>query len=62
MSLRGPPCVHGVAGTPYGEVHDRDYPKLPGDSGEVLISEWSGWQFDPRYEIFSLLNQKELTN
>jgi hypothetical protein len=22
VSLRGPPCAHGVAGTPYGEVHD----------------------------------------
>ena len=24
MSLRGPPCAHGVAGTPQGEVRDRD--------------------------------------
>ena len=24
-SLRGPPCAHGVAGTPQGEVHDRDF-------------------------------------
>ena len=36
----------------------RDDPKLPGDSGEIPISEWSGWQFDTRYEIFSLLDGK----
>ena len=23
VSLRGPPCAHGVAGTPYGEVRDK---------------------------------------
>ena len=34
----------------------RDDPKQPGDSGEVPISEWSGWRFDSRYEIFSLLD------
>src|ERR1700738_4022088 len=22
VSLRGPPCAHGVSGTPYGEVHN----------------------------------------
>jgi hypothetical protein len=27
--------------------------------GEVLISEWSGWRFDSRYEIFSLLDRKK---
>jgi hypothetical protein len=36
----------------------RDDPKLPGDSGVVPISEWSGWQFDYRCEIFSLTEQK----
>ena len=30
----------------------------PGDSGEVSISEWSGWRFDSRYESFSLLDGK----
>jgi hypothetical protein len=29
----------------------RDYPKLLDDSGGVPISQWSGWQFDSRYEI-----------
>src|ERR1700738_5119253 len=24
VSLRGPPCAHGVSGTPYGEVRDKD--------------------------------------
>ena len=33
-----------------------DDPKLLGDSGEVPISEWSGWQFDSHHEIFSLLD------
>ena len=32
--------------------------KLPGDSEDVPISEWSGWQFDSRYEILSLLDGK----
>ena len=22
VSLRGPPCAHGISGTPHGEVHD----------------------------------------
>ena len=35
-----------------------DDPKLLGDSGEVPISEWSGWLFDSYYEIFSLLDGK----
>ena len=34
--------------------HVRDDPKLPGDSGEVPISEWSGWRFDSYRKIFSL--------
>jgi len=34
-------------------------PKLPGDSGEVPIFEWSGWRFDSYCAIFSLLDQKE---
>jgi hypothetical protein len=34
--------------------------KLPGDSREVPVSEWSGWQFASRYEIFSLLDRKKL--
>ena len=29
------------------------------DSGEVANSEWSGWQFDPCCEIFSLLNGRD---
>ena len=33
-----------------------DDPKLPGDSGEVSIFEWSGWRFDFCFEIFSLLD------
>jgi hypothetical protein len=32
-------------------------PKLPGDSGEVPISEWSGWQIDPRSATFSYLTK-----
>jgi hypothetical protein len=36
----------------------RDDPKLPGDSGEVSIYEWSSWRFDFRCEIFSRLNGK----
>ena len=32
----------------------QDDPKLPGDSGEVPISEWSGWQFNSRCEIYFL--------
>ena len=35
----------------------RDDPKLQGDSGEVLISEWSGWQIDSCCEIFNLLTR-----
>ena len=31
--------------------------KLLGDSGKVLIFEWSGWQFDSHREIFSLLDR-----
>jgi hypothetical protein len=34
-------------------------PKLPGDSGEVPISEWSGWRSDSCYEIFSLFDGKK---
>ena len=36
-------------------VHDE--PKLLGDSGEVPISEWSGWRFNSRCEIFSLIDR-----
>lgn len=36
----------------------RDDPNLPDDSGEAPISKWSGWRFDPRCEIFSLLDEK----
>lgn len=36
----------------------RDGPKLPCDSGEVPISEWSGWHFDSRCEIVSLFDGK----
>ena len=35
----------------------RDDLKLPGDSGEVPISEWSGWWFKTCCEIFSLFDQ-----
>jgi hypothetical protein len=38
----------------------RDDYKLPGDSGEVPIFEWSGWQFDFHCEVFSLLDIKKL--
>ena len=41
-------------------MHARDDPKLPGDSGEVPISEWNGWRFDSRFEIFSLLDGEKL--
>ena len=34
--------------------------KLPYDSGEESISEWSGWQFDSYCEIFSLLDGKRV--
>ena len=44
---------------PWGEeTLVRDDPKLPGDSGEAPISEWSGWRFDSRREIFSPLDGK----
>ena len=33
--------------------------KLPGDSGEAPIFEWSDWQFHTRCEIFSLLDRKK---
>ena len=33
-------------------------PELLGDSGEVPISKWSGWQFNSRCEILSLLDGK----
>lgn len=29
-------------------------PKLPDDSEEVPNSEWNGWWFNSRYQIFSL--------
>ena len=38
----------------------RDDPQLLGDSGEVPISEWNGWQFNSRCEIFSSLDGKKL--
>ena len=31
-----------------------DNPKLPGDSGDIPISKWSGWRFDSCYEIISV--------
>ena len=34
----------------------RDGPKPPGDSEEVHVFEWSGWQLDSRFKIFSLLD------
>ena len=37
----------------------RDDPKLPGDSGEILISKWSGWRFDSHCEIFCSLDGKD---
>ena len=37
----------------------QDDPKLPGDSGEVPVFEWSGWWFDFQCEIFSLLDGKK---
>ena len=38
----------------------RDDPKFPSDSKEVPISEWSGWRFDSRCEIFFLLDKQKL--
>ena len=38
----------------------RDDPKLPGDSGEVPNSEWSGRRFNSHCEISSLLDEKKL--
>ena len=35
-----------------GPYEVRDDPKVSGDSEEIPISEWSGWQFDSRSEIF----------
>jgi hypothetical protein len=35
VSLRGPPCAHGVAGTPHGEVRDssgKGHGECEGDS------------------------------
>ena len=32
--------------------------KLPGDSREVLVSDWRGWQFDSNCEIFTLVDRK----
>ena len=37
----------------------RDDPKLPGDSGEVFISKWSGWWFNFHFKSFSLLDRKK---
>ena len=37
----------------------RDDPKLLGDNGEIPFFEWSGWRFDSRCEIFSLLDGKK---
>ena len=36
----------------------QDDSKLPGDTREVPIYEWSNWQFDSGCEIFSLLDEK----
>ena len=41
VSLRGPPCAHGVAGTPQGEVRDKECDREVGEGangGEV----WEG--------------------
>src|ERR1700737_2742336 len=35
VSLRGPPCAHGVSGTPHGEVRDRN---IPGSSFKRTMS------------------------
>ena len=56
-SLQWQPLVEQLA--LLGEV--RDVPKQPRDNGEVPISKWSGWQFNARYEIFYLLDEKTLT-
>src|ERR1700737_476036 len=41
VSLRGPPCTHGVSGTPYGEVRDileQSYaPDMPTGHGKTCI-------------------------
>jgi hypothetical protein len=48
VSLQGPPCVHGVGGTPYGEVRDR-HPRCRWCSlnivGLLVVSwRWCGWR------------------
>ena len=40
------------------EVVIRDDPKLLVDNEKVLISKWSGWQFDSRCENVSVLDRK----
>jgi hypothetical protein len=35
--------------------------KLPGDSSEVPIFKWSGWQFDSHCEMFSLLDGNKIS-
>ena len=40
-------------------VRVRDSPKLPGDSGDLPISEWNGWRFDFRYETFTLVDKNK---
>ena len=40
-------------------IEVRDDPKLAGDGGEILISEWSGWRFDTCCKIVSLLDGKK---
>src|ERR1700737_3396911 len=37
VSLRGPPCAHGVLGTPYGEVRDTPTSTLIKNSRKKII-------------------------
>lgn len=36
----------------------RDDLELHGDNGKAPIFDWSGWRFDTRYEILSLVHGK----
>jgi hypothetical protein len=35
VSLRGPPCAHGVSGIPYGEVRDTNSVAMNAISGKT---------------------------
>jgi hypothetical protein len=37
VSVRGPPCAHGVLGIPYGEVRDTNLPKIQSFSSHSAL-------------------------